>query len=298
MAAKPEVLFNQETHLYQVQMKKADGSTQVQDRIESIELMDSTQAVQVFLGLAKDAPNKRAAAATLVASIMDAYGDQIEAWRGNGDKGQPLSRELSGTFQRLEVKWFERFLEKDHPYHEQFMNRLPAMDGRGQSLDANGKPNWQARFDAFLTLTRKDAAYSNTKSIILYAFSLLGIKPVGDDGRLVPPEALSAMVRAAKTVIPVDNSYKAKLGILYRILTAGSDEGEAPKDEELPAIVAMLGEMFAQAKSLENAAATRATQQPRGSIAQQAGEAIQQAQQAPAPTPTANAEGFKVVSAE
>jgi hypothetical protein len=257
---KPVVLFDPEKHLYQVQTKDAQGNTRIADSMSSIEAMETTAAVQVFLGLAKDAPNKRVAAVSLLAAIMGQFSDSIEAWRGNGDPKQPVPNELKGTFQRLEVRFFEQFQAKDHPYREQFMNRLPPADMRGKSLDAGAKPNWEARFDAFLTATRKDSTYANAKNTVLGFFSYLGRSPVGDDGQLIPPEAMAVMVRNARIVEEADNSYKGKLAKLYRILVADSDEGDAPADDDMPTIVAMLGEMLDKAKTLESAAATRARQ--------------------------------------
>jgi hypothetical protein len=260
MALKPNVIFDAASHLWQVQVKDSQGNLRVQDSVASIEAMENFAATSVFLGLAKEAPNKRVAAVTLLSAIMADHITSLEAWRGNGDPKQPIPRELSGTFQRCEVKWFEKYMDPKHPEHDKFVNRLPTADGRGNILDTNGKPNYEARFDAFLTNTRKEPSYNNAKNVVLGFFSLLGRTPIGDDGRLIPPEVMAVMVRNARIIEQADTSYKGKLAVLYRVLVQGAEDTEGPTDDDLPTIVAMLAEMHEKAKELETAAAMRAQQ--------------------------------------
>lgn len=289
--AKQEVLFDVDKHLYQVQETQADGSLKVKDSIPSIEVMETNEAVSVYLGLARSASNKRVAAATLIAAILTKHEAHVSAWRGKGDKTKPTPKELLGTFQRLEAKFFESFMETDHPYHNEFLGRLPPNDSRGGALDVDGQPNWSGRLEAFLTMTRKDPSYSNTKSLVLALYSYVGWLPVGQDGRLIPPEAMAAMVRAVRVTIPPDTSYRGALAKLHRILMADSDEGDKPTEAELPAVEAMLADLFVKVKELRNIAATKATQ-ARENVPQQAGDMIQRAQDAA----KINVEGIKPVT--
>jgi hypothetical protein len=286
---KMEVLFNAESHVWQVQRKNKDGSTVIVDKEESFDAMGEDDAIRVYLAHSKDAPKKRWAATTLLATILTQfYESHLSAWQGTGDRQKPIPSELSAQFRSCEEKYFERFLDAKHPSFEVFVSALPTTDMRGHELLTNGKLNRPAQFQAFLTAMRKEPTYNNTKNTVLGFFSYLGKLPMGDDGRLIPPEVMAVMVRNARINTPVDNSYKAKLSLLYRVLVSDSDEGQdKPTDEDLPAIIAMLEQMLDKAKSEEVAAAGRAAQRVKpGDVAKLAGEAISDAKQG---------EGYKVV---
>lgn len=256
--AKPEVLFNAENHTWQIQVKDAQGNTRVSDKVVSMEPMETVAAVRVFLGLAKDAPNKRLGAMTLLSVILSEFHEMVAPWQGTADVHKGIPNELKGQFRDCEGKFFERYMDPKHPEHEQFIGRLPTADGRGNELTIAGKLNRQAQFQAFLTNTRAEPTYNNAKNVVLGYFAYYGKMPVGDDGRLIPPEIMTVLVRNARIVEQADNSFKGRLSTLYRVLCADSEEGEKPTDAELPAVTAMLQEMLVKAKELESSAAQRA----------------------------------------
>jgi hypothetical protein len=288
-ANKDEVLFNAETHVWQVQRKDSKGNTMVRDKEVSIEPMEEGEAVRVYLLHSKDAPKKRVAAVSLIAGIMSAYYEAyLSAWQGSADPHKGIPRELISQFNDCEGKFFERYLDKNHPLHELFVSTLPTEDLKGNPLIVLGKLNRAAQFQAYLTAMRQEPTYSNTKSTVLGYFGYIGKLPVGDDGRLIPAEVMAVMVRNARIIEPADNSYKGKLAALWRILVNGTDEGDMPTTEDLPAIEAMLAEMSEKVKNLRDLAAAKASEKPQD-VAGITDDSIRKAQE------SAQAAGFKVV---
>jgi hypothetical protein len=280
--AKPEVLFDAAKHVWQIQTRDSKGNLRVTDKEESITPMDEADAAKTFALHAKDAPRKRIAALTLLSAILAEFHSKVAAWQGTLDPHKGLPNELKGAFLDCETAYFRKFMEATHPAHAVFVSSLPTTDGRGNELTVMGKLNQEAQFQAFLTITRKDPSYGNAKNTVLGYFGYIGKLPMGEDGRLIPPEFMSQLVRNVRIIEQGDRSFRAMLGILHRTLVQGADEGqEKPTDDDLPTIVAMLREMYEAAQEQERAAAERARQRVHvGDIAKNGQTMIERAQEA------------------
>jgi hypothetical protein len=244
--------------------------------IAPIDPMTSRESVFFFLGLAKEAPNKRIAAVSLMADILKEQGSRVDAWKGKGDPKKGLDNDLKGAFQKCEDKFFEKYMDKGHPDHKQFVRSLPTADGRGNPLELEGKLVPEKQYEAFLTNTRKDPSYANAKNLVLSYFSLCGNMPYDDDGRIIPPEVMAVMVNNARIVVPRDNSFKARLYDLRREVMA---ENKNPPDDDLPEILATLKDLTQFIEGLENVAARRRTERPKpGAVKALSDEAIAAAQ--------------------
>lgn len=278
MASKEQVFFNQETGEYAIQYTDSKGDLKTRDKVMQIDPVSEGDVLKQCLGLAKDAPKKRRGAVTLLALIMK-WGlerDKLQGWRGNGARDKPIPNELKSAFQKCEDGYFEQFLDKNHPEHDLFVGRLPKENERGEALERDGKINQQARFEYFVSTTRREPSYANAKNLVLGFFNYCGQLPYAPDGEhIIPPEVMRVYVSNAREKVEADNSIKGKLHAIRRECMA---EGSNPPDDDLPEIVATLKDLLPYMEGLMNVAAQRATARPKaGDVVEEANKALESA---------------------
>lgn len=272
MANKETVVFLADKGAYQIQYKDGKGNTMVRDTIPTVEALPQYKAVEVFQGYAKDEVNRRRAAMSLLAVILEFGGESLSAYKGAQDPAKPLPKELKDSFKDAEAAYFKQYMHPDHPDHKGFIAHLPKINARQEQLEVGGKLNPERQFQYFLTTLREAPAYANAKNIVLSFWAYCGQSPMGADGRLLPPEAIRVMVANVRVLTPADNSLKARLYAIRRELMA---ENISPPDDDLPEIVATLRETLEYCQTLATAAATRATTRVKpGDVVQQTKDAI------------------------
>lgn len=297
MASKELVLFDSDKGEYQIQFKNSKGDTQVRDRVHVISSMETGEAVNVFLGFAKDQPGLRRAAVSVLCRILMHSMDKLGAFQGSGDKTKPLAPELRDAFQDAESVYFGQFMDDKHKLHKSFVAKLPKANDRGEPLEVGGKLNVQAQFQYFLRTMRKAPSYANAKNTVLSYYSLVGALPYLNekpDGTfdIVPPEVMRVMANNERIYEANDNSYKARLYAMFREVVS---EGKNPPDEDIAEIARVATELAAHLATLAKAAETRAKVKP-GDIVAQTQQAMDKANaKLPANGPT---EGKAKVKAE
>jgi hypothetical protein len=264
-------------------LRKNKDGTQVTDgdkgHLPSIPVMAEHDSLMLFLDVAAKQGTKREAFVSTLCRIVEHGLDRIEAWQGKGNPSEGLDNTLKGAFQKCEDRYFEQFMDAKHPEHRLFVGRLPTTDSRNKPLEIAGKLNRDKQFEAFMTLTRKESTYAFLKNLVLSMFSYVGQLPYDDDGNIIPPEVMRVMVDKARIIVPQDNSFRAKLAVLHRVLTADSTEAPKPEGDDLPTIVAMLESMLEVAKADEAAEATRVLARVKpGDVKQASDDAITAAQ--------------------
>lgn len=274
-----------------------DGNEKTQDTIAEIDAMPDGEALQVFQGLVSQAPNKRRAAVSMLVSILRLSYAKLDEFKGSGDpeSGQ-LSNALREQFRKAEDAYFDQFMEKEHPFHDKFIKRLPAVNERGDSLDGkDGKPNWSERFAYFVTTLRKDPSYGQAKNMVLNFWHFVGQDPFHEDKNglhILPPEVMRVMVNNAKDVKPRDTSWAATFIGMSRDFVNPVDEkhrvfvDDARLDDCIVAAKDILAELERQKKLAE----ARAVKQAKpGDVVEQTKEAIASANAKRTGEPTAAA---------
>lgn len=286
MASKEKVFFDSEKGQYKIIFTNGKGDEQTRDTVSVIHPMNQTDAVNVFLGLAKEAVNKRTAAVTLLAMILSQELKSLEEWQGKCDRTKQLPNELKTAFQDAETAFFKPMMDDKHPQHKGFVGRLSKVNERGEPLESDGKPNRQAQFQYFMTVTRRDPSYANAKNTVLGYFGYVGSLPYTEKGDIVPPEIMRVLVNEVRDIKAPDNSYKARLYEMYREVVV---ESKNPPDADLPEIARTARELAEHLKTLADAAARRATETVKpGDVVAQTKEAMEKANAGiPANAPTA-----------
>lgn len=277
MASKEKVFFDSEKGLYKIIFTNNKGDEQTRDSVSVIHPMNQTDAVNVFLGLAKEAVNKRVAAVTLLGMILQQELTSLKDWQGACDRTKQLPNELKTAFQDAETAFFKPMLDEKHPQHKSFVGRLPKVNERGEALEVDGKPNRQAQFQYFMTVTRKEPSYANAKNTVLGYFGYVGSLPYTDKGDIVPPEIMRVLVNEVRDVKAPDNSYKARLYALYREVVV---ESKNPPGEDLPEIARTARELADHLKTLADAEARRVTEKDKvkpGDVVAQTKDAMEKA---------------------
>jgi hypothetical protein len=279
-----------ETHEYRLARAKKDGGEGPAEIIPPIEAMNITDACKALLGFAKEKQTLREAAVTIQAEILKEFTERLAGFKGTADKRAGIPKELKDAFRDCETDFFKRFLDSKHPAHKQFVNNLPKMNDRGQALEVMGKPNIEAQFQYFMSVTRAEGNYANAKNMVLSAYAYCGVEPLNDDGQLIPPEVLAAYVRNAREEGGQgtrDNSYKQRLYTLFDELVSQDGWKKEPTDN-WPELKRTINELAAWVNQYADIAAKKKTEEgTKPDAAQQTRDAMAQAnQKAPANGPT------------
>jgi hypothetical protein len=231
MSKRINILRDPETGEYKLASSGKDGQENVFEIVPIIEHMNVTDACKVLLGYAKERQTLREAACSLLGDIIHEYPDRLGAWKGQVAKDGPIPKEFKDAFRDCETDFFKKFMDKDHPAHKIFVGGLPKMNDKGQTLEVNGKPNVEAQFQYFLSATRSEGNYANAKNMVSGLYCFVGIEPINDDGNLIPPEVMRAMVSNAKGEGNVrDNTFKAKLYSIFTELVTKDGWKREPTD--------------------------------------------------------------------
>lgn len=206
----------------------AKGEESTKDTVAEVEAMGDGEALQVYQGLVSQGLNKRRAALSLGVGIILLSYSKLEDYKGSGDRetGQ-LSNALKDQFRKAEDAYFDQFMEDKHPLHKSFTNRLPKMNERGESLDAeNPKLTMQERYAYFIKSLRSDPSYAAAKNLLLNYWAFVGQEAwheANDERYILPPEVMRVRINAAKDVKPRDNSWETQIVELCRKLYMPDD---------------------------------------------------------------------------
>jgi hypothetical protein len=253
--AKQQIVHNVKAGTYQVQTTDKKGSIMVRDTLPSLVAMDTDKAIQVYQGLAKDMPNKRLAAWSILTAVLSSCADTLVAWKGGVSKDSSLPKELATSFRDAETAFYKPLMDHKHAGHKAFLGRLPVADAQGRPLDGGtpGKTNPEAQFQAFLTAMRVDSTYSNNKNVLLGAWGYLGID-AHDEGGLIPPEILRIMVANARVYTERDNSVLARVQEIHKEMI-GADTITAPPAADIAPTLQALRELVSAYESFARGAA-------------------------------------------
>lgn len=240
---------------YEIIKTKTDGTREVRDTMPMIETMSEGDAIKAVAGFVAQGGTQRRAYMSLFVLILDSAIATFGDWKGAADKTKPIPKEMTQSFQRAEDAYFARFLDDKHESHKVFVANLPKQNKRGEALEVGGKLNRTRQFDYFMSDLRSGTpAYMEVRSVMLSLWGYVGHHPRDKEtGKLIPLEAIKAMVAESRQIKPADNGWATRAQALIReLLVPANPSRPVPVDgAKIAGLIQDTKAMLAELERLE-----------------------------------------------